>query len=92
MPKVTDPSTTLVRNELVEDIEDGRAQVGSSRDFDGKKLKQSDLLNEFMVMLSVCHTVIPEKVDGNIIYHAASPGNYSNNYYQIHVKLNDIIQ
>lgn len=28
-----------------------------------------------MIMLSVCHTVIPEKVDETVIYHAASPGN-----------------
>ncbi|XP_032597042.1 probable phospholipid-transporting ATPase IA isoform X3 [Drosophila grimshawi] len=31
-------------------------------------------IEEFLVLLSVCHTVIPEKKeDGSIIYHAASP-------------------
>ncbi|XP_017961003.1 probable phospholipid-transporting ATPase IA isoform X2 [Drosophila navojoa] len=31
-------------------------------------------IEEFLVLLSVCHTVIPEKKeDGTIIYHAASP-------------------
>ncbi|XP_026462276.1 phospholipid-transporting ATPase IA-like isoform X1 [Ctenocephalides felis] len=33
-----------------------------------------DLLKEFMSLLSVCHTVIPEKSeDGKIHYHASSP-------------------
>ncbi|KAI8037415.1 hypothetical protein M5D96_009551 [Drosophila gunungcola] len=32
------------------------------------------VIEEFLVLLSVCHTVIPErKEDGTIIYHAASP-------------------
>ncbi|XP_032306243.1 probable phospholipid-transporting ATPase IA isoform X4 [Drosophila ananassae] len=32
------------------------------------------VIEEFLVLLSVCHTVIPErKDDGSIIYHAASP-------------------
>lgn len=33
------------------------------------------VIREFMVLLSVCHTVIPEKNEnGEIHYHAASPG------------------
>jgi len=33
------------------------------------------LLREFMVLMSVCHTVIPEQMsDGTIQYHASSPG------------------
>lgn len=27
-----------------------------------------------MELLSVCHTVIPERVEDDLIYHAASPG------------------
>jgi phospholipid-transporting ATPase len=30
-------------------------------------------IREFLVLLSVCHTVIPEHSDGEIVYHAASP-------------------
>jgi hypothetical protein len=32
-------------------------------------------IREFLILMSVCHTVIPEKAYGNQIqYHAASPG------------------
>ncbi|CAH2092341.1 unnamed protein product [Euphydryas editha] len=31
------------------------------------------IITEFLTMLAVCHTVIPEVVDGKINYHAASP-------------------
>ncbi|OWR45528.1 hypothetical protein KGM_215959 [Danaus plexippus plexippus] len=31
------------------------------------------VISEFLTMLAVCHTVIPEMVDGKINYHAASP-------------------
>ncbi|XP_045459534.1 probable phospholipid-transporting ATPase IA [Melitaea cinxia] len=31
------------------------------------------IITEFLTMLAVCHTVIPEMVDGKINYHAASP-------------------
>lgn len=40
---------------------------------DKKKAEHATVLHEFMVMLSVCHTVIPEKIDNSLIYHAASP-------------------
>ncbi|KPJ01062.1 putative phospholipid-transporting ATPase IA [Papilio xuthus] len=32
------------------------------------------IIREFLTMLAICHTVIPEVVDGKINYHAASPG------------------
>lgn len=36
--------------------------------------KNAPLLRELLVLLSVCHTVIPEKLpDGTTVYHAASP-------------------
>lgn len=36
--------------------------------------KNGALIRELLVLLSVCHTVIPEKMpDGTIVYHAASP-------------------
>ncbi|XP_026491604.2 probable phospholipid-transporting ATPase IA isoform X3 [Vanessa tameamea] len=31
------------------------------------------VITEFLTMLAVCHTVIPEPIDGGINYHAASP-------------------
>lgn len=35
---------------------------------------QSELIKDLLVILSVCHTVIPEKMnDGTLVYHAASP-------------------
>ncbi|XP_065355630.1 probable phospholipid-transporting ATPase IA isoform X1 [Calliphora vicina] len=38
------------------------------------KHQSSKIIKEFLVLLSVCHTVIPEKnPDGTITYHAASP-------------------
>ncbi|KAI5645123.1 cation transport ATPase (P-type) domain-containing protein [Phthorimaea operculella] len=32
------------------------------------------VIQEFLTMLAVCHTVIPEMKDGQMNYHAASPG------------------
>ncbi|KAJ8667378.1 hypothetical protein QAD02_009040, partial [Eretmocerus hayati] len=60
---------TELHSSLVQDIVQGRTGQGSS----SRRLKHSAILHEFMVMLSVCHTVIPEKVDDSIVYHAASP-------------------
>ncbi|KAG6460163.1 hypothetical protein O3G_MSEX011818 [Manduca sexta] len=31
------------------------------------------IIREFLTMLAICHTVIPERIDGKINYHAASP-------------------
>lgn len=38
-------------------------------------LQQSAIINEFFVLLSTCHTVIPEvnEIDGSVKYQAASP-------------------
>lgn len=33
-----------------------------------------EYISAFMELLSVCHTVIPERVGDELIYHAASPG------------------
>ncbi|KAH8299708.1 hypothetical protein KR044_004998, partial [Drosophila immigrans] len=39
-----------------------------------RRHETSSDIEEFLVLLSVCHTVIPEKKeDGTIVYHAASP-------------------
>ncbi|EEB10431.1 conserved hypothetical protein [Pediculus humanus corporis] len=35
--------------------------------------KNKEYVKLFMELLSVCHTVIPEKVDGGLVYQAASP-------------------
>lgn len=41
----------------------------------------SDMARQFLTMLAVCHTVIPDRdesrPDSSIIYHAASPGKLS---------------
>lgn len=38
------------------------------------KHKNADQIKDLLVLLSVCHTVIPEQMpDGSIVYHAASP-------------------
>ncbi|XP_070159746.1 probable phospholipid-transporting ATPase IA isoform X7 [Polyergus mexicanus] len=59
--------------ELIKDIVEGRSVRDFSNPIDKKKAEHTAVLHEFMVMLSVCHTVIPEKIDNSIIYHAASP-------------------
>ncbi|KAJ0179615.1 hypothetical protein K1T71_005327 [Dendrolimus kikuchii] len=33
----------------------------------------SPVIREFLTMLAICHTVIPEKINGKFNYHAASP-------------------
>ncbi|XP_051154050.1 probable phospholipid-transporting ATPase IA isoform X2 [Leptopilina boulardi] len=53
--------------QLVRDIVQGKKSTDRSR------TKHAAILNEFMIMLSACHTVIPEKIDNTIVYHAASP-------------------
>ncbi|XP_018331633.1 probable phospholipid-transporting ATPase IA isoform X4 [Agrilus planipennis] len=75
----SDKTGTLTRNIM----EFKRAAIGNivfdANDDQLIKLIQdghesADILKEFLVLLSVCHTVIPEKMpDGNVIYHAASP-------------------
>ncbi|GBP72846.1 Phospholipid-transporting ATPase IB [Eumeta japonica] len=39
-----------------------------------RKQPTSAVIKEFLTMLAICHTVIPERVNGKINYHAASPG------------------
>lgn len=72
-------SSTRPKSELVTDILEGRTKSDQTRIDDKKKSMSAGILHEFMVMLSVCHTVIPEKVDNEIIYHAASPGELQKN-------------
>ncbi|XP_045479978.1 probable phospholipid-transporting ATPase IA isoform X7 [Harmonia axyridis] len=51
---------TLEDSTLYKDLQKGNAQ--------------SELIKELLVILSVCHTVIPETMnDGTLVYHAASP-------------------
>ena len=69
-------SSGYPRSELVEDILEGRRKRESTKIEDKKKSMIARILHEFMVMLSVCHTVIPEKQEDDIIYHAASPGEF----------------
>ncbi|XP_030750728.1 probable phospholipid-transporting ATPase IA isoform X1 [Sitophilus oryzae] len=39
-----------------------------------EKHKNAELIKDLLILLSVCHTVIPEKMpDGTMVYHAASP-------------------
>ena len=69
-PPENDVELNEIDCELVKDIFQGRLVKSAS-----ESSKHSNILNEFMVMLSVCHTVIPEKINDVIVYHAASPGN-----------------
>ncbi|XP_076676123.1 ATPase phospholipid transporting 8A1 isoform X6 [Andrena cerasifolii] len=73
IPSEDDQSGSSVNNDLVKDIIEGRSVQGSSRPADMKAANHAEIAHEFMIMLSVCHTVIPEKIDDTIIYHAASP-------------------
>ena len=47
------------KNALVENLKNGHKSAGDIR--------------EFLVLLSVCHTVIPDHSEDEVIYHAASP-------------------
>ncbi|XP_076475628.1 ATPase phospholipid transporting 8A1 isoform X5 [Bombus vancouverensis nearcticus] len=64
---------TSINSELIRDIVEGRSVQDSSRPVDKKAANHEKVVHEFMIMLSVCHTVIPEKIDETVIYHAASP-------------------
>ncbi|XP_066589632.1 probable phospholipid-transporting ATPase IA isoform X4 [Prorops nasuta] len=66
-------SASRPNSELVGDLLDGRSIKDPVSISDKRKMNHAAILHEFMVMLSVCHTVIPEKIDDRIIYHAASP-------------------
>lgn len=33
----------------------------------------AEVLQYFMVVLALCHTVIPESVGGRVVFHASSP-------------------
>ncbi|KYN37987.1 putative phospholipid-transporting ATPase IA [Trachymyrmex septentrionalis] len=66
-------STSDSNCELIKDIMEGRSVRDLSNPIDKKKAEHAVILHEFMIMLSVCHTVIPEKLDDSVIYHAASP-------------------
>ncbi|XP_064536082.1 probable phospholipid-transporting ATPase IA isoform X4 [Drosophila montana] len=58
--RIYEPERTPEESDLVQNI---LRRQESSKD-----------IEDFLVLLSVCHTVIPEKKeDGTIIYHAASP-------------------
>lgn len=57
----------------VYDIEDTPNQSALVQNLLNKH-PSSEVINEFLTLLAVCHTVIPEKLDsGEILYHAASP-------------------
>ena len=75
MPNPLNGESTSDSNcELIKDIMEGRSVRDLSNPIDKKKAEHAVILHEFMIMLSVCHTVIPEKLDDSVIYHAASPG------------------
>ena len=65
--KSTTESENHMECQLIKDIIQGRKST------DRNRAKHAAILHEFMIMLSTCHTVIPEKVEDAIIYHAASP-------------------
>lgn len=47
------------------------ADPGSSGGAGGEREKE--VVREFLLLLSVCHTVIPEMKDGKMVYQASSP-------------------
>lgn len=75
-PLIDQESMSRSNCELIDDILEGRAVQDLSNPINKKKAEHASILHEFMIMLSVCHTVIPEKIDNYITYHAASPGKY----------------
>ncbi|XP_044018116.1 probable phospholipid-transporting ATPase IA isoform X3 [Aphidius gifuensis] len=71
LPDPTQPGNSHAH---YDDISDFVKNINDAKKSTDKKIINSaSILHEFMVMLSVCHTVIPEKINGNVIYHAASP-------------------
>lgn len=34
----------------------------------------ASVIQEFMTMMAICHTAVPERIDNKITYQAASPG------------------
>ncbi|KAG6857725.1 hypothetical protein H0H87_004141 [Tephrocybe sp. NHM501043] len=47
--------------------------VGSGSGTDSSEERQREVLREFLALLAVCHTVIPEQRDGKTVYQASSP-------------------
>ncbi|KAJ6647684.1 Phospholipid-transporting ATPase IA [Pseudolycoriella hygida] len=79
----SDKTGTLTRNvmefkrcsiaRLVYTSEDTPEQSALVQNLQGKH-QTAPIIDEFLTLLAVCHTVIPEKAeDGSITYHAASP-------------------
>ncbi|KAF8070424.1 calcium transporting ATPase [Lyophyllum atratum] len=48
-------------------------QVASGSGSDASEDREREVLREFLTLLAVCHTVIPEQRDGKTIYQASSP-------------------
>lgn len=86
----TDKTGTLTKNEMefrqcsiggipyADIVEESKKGEIFSFEEMGKNLTQghetSGIIHEFLTLLSVCHTVIPEvKSDGSVIYQASSP-------------------
>lgn len=57
-----------MREFLDESVSDPFSDAGSS-----PVDQQKEILREFLTLLAVCHTVIPEVKDGKTIYQASSP-------------------
>ena len=57
--------------------------------------QERQIINEFLTLLAVCHTVIPEVTDGKLVYQASSPDEAAlvagaeQLGYQFHVSLHD---
>ncbi|XP_028136313.2 probable phospholipid-transporting ATPase IA isoform X2 [Diabrotica virgifera virgifera] len=79
----SDKTGTLTRNIMeFKKLAIGRDVFGTTENVEDSVLvkslrdghKNAHLMREMLVLLSVCHTVIPEKTpEGEVIYHAASP-------------------
>ncbi|XP_014298491.1 probable phospholipid-transporting ATPase IA isoform X3 [Microplitis demolitor] len=73
LPSSTEPGCSSYDCDLVKNITEWRIKPDSTNVINTKNAITSAILHEFMIMLSICHTVIPEKINDEIIYHAASP-------------------
>ncbi|XP_044578260.1 probable phospholipid-transporting ATPase IA isoform X4 [Cotesia glomerata] len=73
LPNPTSPGCSTYDCDLVKNITEWRIKTDNTSVNNTKNYITSAILHEFMIMLSVCHTVIPERTNDEIIYHAASP-------------------
>ncbi|AFR92516.2 phospholipid-transporting ATPase [Cryptococcus neoformans C23] len=69
---------TIFGTMYAQTVDDGKRDQGQ-RTFDALRQRaqensqEGDIIREFLSLLSICHTVIPEEHDGKMVYQASSP-------------------